>query len=81
MPLSHRPITPQNTSFDVCNECLDILHEMVRKFGVVLVADDQKNKTGMSETLVGCLLPLLEETRSGIRKRAIHCLGMVLLAI
>eukprot|EP00192_Tetraselmis_astigmatica_P000226 CAMPEP_0117662728 /NCGR_PEP_ID=MMETSP0804-20121206/8205_1 /TAXON_ID=1074897 /ORGANISM="Tetraselmis astigmatica, Strain CCMP880" /LENGTH=1235 /DNA_ID=CAMNT_0005469641 /DNA_START=95 /DNA_END=3802 /DNA_ORIENTATION=- len=68
-------INSKEASFDVCNECLDILHELVRKFGVVLVADDQKNNTGLSSVLLTCLLPLIEEPRAGIRKRAIHCLA------
>ena len=68
-------VKDSNNSFDVWNACLDILYEIVRKFGVILVSDDQKNNSGLAQSLVDSLLPLLEESRAGIRKRSIHCLG------
>ncbi|KAK9816878.1 hypothetical protein WJX72_006469 [[Myrmecia] bisecta] len=54
-------------SFDVVNESLDITNEVINKFGGLIKSDHAKLKDS--------LLPQLDETRAGLRKRAIHCLG------
>ena len=52
---------------DVTNECLDILNEIITKYGSLM--------TQQHAQLTGALLPLLDDRRSPMRKRAIGCLG------
>ena len=52
---------------DVTNECLDILNEVITKYGSLM--------TQQHAQLTGALLPLLDDRRSPMRKRAIGCLG------
>ena len=52
---------------DVTNECLDILNEVITKHGSLM--------TQQHAQLTGALLPLLDDRRSPMRKRAIGCLG------
>ena len=52
---------------DITNECLDILNEVITKYGSLM--------TQQHAQLTGALLPLLDDRRSPMRKRAIGCLG------
>ncbi len=54
------------------SDSLDILAEVTHKFGNLLVAEHARMKT--------VLVPLLDDTRAPIRKRAMHCLGACLCA-
>eukprot|EP00879_Flechtneria_rotunda_P007662 GHRR01008035.1.p1 GENE.GHRR01008035.1~~GHRR01008035.1.p1 ORF type:complete len:648 (+),score=253.35 GHRR01008035.1:1250-3193(+) len=57
----------QKETFDVINDSLDILSEVLAKFGHLLL--DQH------AAIVQTLLPYLDDSRHGIRKRALHCIG------
>ena len=46
--------------------CLDLLTDLAARYGPLLPDPD---------ALKAALLPELGESRAGIRKRAIHCLG------
>ena len=48
------------------SECLDVLTEIIAKFGSVVP---------QQEELKTALLPELDANRAGIRKRAIHCVA------
>jgi len=65
----------KEASFDLCNECLGILHEVIRKFGSALSEDTSRNVADTAEAVLECLLPLMDEPRAGIRKRVIHCIA------
>lgn len=43
---------------------------------MVMASEDVKNKTTQLASVLETLLPQMEEGRAGIRKRAIHCLGV-----
>eukprot|EP00983_Pelagomonas_calceolata_P042853 1138678-Pelagomonas_calceolata.AAC.13 len=52
---------------NVISDSLDILAEVTQKFGNLLVAEHARIKA--------TLVPLLDDARAPIRKRAMHCLG------
>ena len=52
---------------DVANASLEILNDLLNKFGGLMAGDHAR--------LRDSLLPLLEDNRAGVKKRAIHCLG------
>ena len=52
---------------DVVNASLEILNDLLNKFGGLMAGDHAR--------LRDSLLPLLEDNRAGVKKRAIHCLG------
>ena len=52
---------------DVVNASLEILNELLNKFGGLMAGDHAR--------LRDTILPLLEDNRAGVKKRAIHCLG------
>lgn len=54
-------------NFDVTNDSLDILTDVLAKFGHLL-ADQHA-------LILQTLLPYLDDSRQGIRKRALHCIG------
>jgi len=74
-PMMVQGVQKKEESFEICNESLDILHEVIRKFGMVMASEDVKNKTTQLASVLETLLPQMEEGRAGIRKRAIHCLA------
>lgn len=49
------------------SECLDILCDVLHRFGILMTADHEK--------LMNALLVQLNLQRAGLRKRAIQCLG------
>jgi len=57
----------QDTSTEVKSECLDILCDVLHRFGSLMTADHEK--------LMNALLVQLNLQRAGLRKRAIQCLG------
>ena len=54
-------------SYDVVSASLDLLCEVVGRFGDLVSAEHARIRD--------CLLPELDESRAGVRKRAIHCLS------
>jgi cullin-associated NEDD8-dissociated protein 1 len=60
-------ITSQDTSTEVKSECLDILCDVLHRFGGLMVDDH--------ELLLNALLMQLNLQRAGLRKRAIQCLA------
>lgn len=54
-------------SYDVVSASLDLLNEVVSKFGGLVAGEHARVRD--------CLLPELDESRAGVRKRAIHCLS------
>ena len=54
-------------SFDVVSASLDLLNEVLSKFGGLVASEHAR--------LRNALLPELDESRAGVRKRAIHCLS------
>lgn len=54
-------------NFEVMNDSLDILVDVLGKFGHLLPEQHA--------TIVAVLLPHLDDHRQGIRKRALHCIG------
>lgn len=54
-------------STEVKSECLDILCDVLHRFGGLMTADHEK--------LMNALLVQLNLQRAGLRKRAIQCLG------
>jgi hypothetical protein len=60
----------QDTSTEVKSECLDILCDVLHRFGSLMTADHEK--------LMNALLVQLNLQRAGLRKRAIQCLGKYL---
>lgn len=65
--LSNLSSMPQDTSVEVKSECLDILSDLLHRFGNLMIADHEK--------LLSALLAQLNLQRAGLRKRAIQCLG------
>ena len=57
----------QDMSTEVKSECLDILCDVLHRFGGLMTADHEK--------LMNALLVQLNLQRAGLRKRAIQCLG------
>ncbi len=57
----------QETSTEIKSECLDILCDVLHRFGGLMTADHEK--------LLNALLVQLNLQRAGFRKRAIQCLG------
>ncbi len=57
----------QETSTEIKSECLDILCNVLHRFGGLMTADHEK--------LLNALLVQLNLQRAGLRKRAIQCLG------
>ncbi|KAF6251732.1 armadillo-type protein [Scenedesmus sp. NREL 46B-D3] len=57
----------QKDSFEVLTDSLDILTDVVAKFGHLLPEQHA--------TIVQLLQPYLDDSRQGIRKRALHCIG------
>jgi hypothetical protein len=53
--------------FEITNASLEVLNEALSKFGGLM--------TESHAMLRDALLPVLEESRSGLRKRAVHCMG------
>ncbi|XP_024383560.1 cullin-associated NEDD8-dissociated protein 1 isoform X1 [Physcomitrium patens] len=60
-------ITNSDTSTEVKSECLDILCDVLHRFGSLMTIDHEK--------LVKALLMQLNLPRAGLRKRAIQCLA------
>ncbi|XP_024525263.1 cullin-associated NEDD8-dissociated protein 1 isoform X2 [Selaginella moellendorffii] len=60
-------ITATDTSTEVKSECLDILCDVLHRFGALLVPEHEK--------LLNALLVQLNLQRAGLRKRAIQCLA------
>lgn len=60
-------IDSQTTSFEVKSECLDILCDVLHRFGSLMAADHA--------TLMLTILGQLNSSRAGLRKRAIQCLA------
>jgi cullin-associated NEDD8-dissociated protein 1 len=60
-------ITSSETSTEIKSECLDILCDILHRFGGLMTADHEK--------LLNALLVQLNLQRAGLRKRAIQCLG------
>ncbi|CAM6099751.1 unnamed protein product [Calypogeia fissa] len=60
-------ITSQDTSTEVKSECLDILCDVLHRFGGLMVDDHER--------LLNALLMQLNLQRAGLRKRAIQCLA------
>ncbi|KAG0632469.1 hypothetical protein M758_1G330700 [Ceratodon purpureus] len=60
-------ITNPDTSTEVKSECLDILCDVLHRFGSLMTADHEK--------LMNALLVQLNLQRAGLRKRAIQCLA------
>jgi hypothetical protein len=54
-------------NFEVLTDSLDILTDVVAKFGHLLPEQHA--------TIVQLLQPYLDDSRQGIRKRALHCIG------
>uniref|UniRef100_A0A383V8K4 TATA-binding protein interacting (TIP20) domain-containing protein n=1 Tax=Tetradesmus obliquus TaxID=3088 RepID=A0A383V8K4_TETOB len=57
----------QKDNFEVLTDSLDILTDVVAKFGHLLPEQHA--------TIVQLLQPYLDDSRQGIRKRALHCIG------
>ncbi|KAK9835209.1 hypothetical protein WJX81_005880 [Elliptochloris bilobata] len=57
----------QKESYDIVSASLDLMNEVVSKFGGLVAAEHAR--------ICDCLLPELDESRAGVRKRAIHCLS------
>lgn len=56
------------------SDSLDISHELLSRYGSQMSVEQHT-------ALRQALLPLLNETRGGLRKRAINCLGVPLLIV
>ncbi len=56
-------------SFEVSNESMDIAITLLDRFGSVVT------QKGLQSRLQPALLPLLDDNRTALRKRAITCLG------
>ncbi|KAL3700206.1 hypothetical protein R1sor_018228 [Riccia sorocarpa] len=61
-------ITSSDTSTEVKSECLDILCDVLHRFGTLMTTADH-------EKLLNALLIQLNLQRAGLRKRAIQCLA------
>eukprot|EP00878_Enallax_costatus_P002222 GHUV01002394.1.p1 GENE.GHUV01002394.1~~GHUV01002394.1.p1 ORF type:complete len:958 (+),score=265.35 GHUV01002394.1:286-3159(+) len=57
----------QKDNFDITNDSLDILTDVLGKFGHLLPEQHAM--------ILQTLLPYLDDNRQGIRKRALHCIG------
>lgn len=55
-------------ALEIVGACMEIMNETIAKFGGLMRGEHSK--------LRDALVPALEEPRAGIRKRAIHGLGM-----
>jgi hypothetical protein len=53
----------------VLNDSLDVLHELLARFGSLLREQHAE--------IASVLLPLLDDHRAGARKRALHCIGVL----
>eukprot|EP00898_Chlorokybus_atmophyticus_P001722 jgi/Chlat1/2550/Chrsp175S02405 len=62
-------ISSPDVSPEVRSECLDILQEELQRFGPLLIPEHER--------LRDALLPQLDSTRAGIRKRTIQCVGVL----
>ncbi|KAH9575070.1 hypothetical protein CY35_01G092900 [Sphagnum magellanicum] len=66
-PKLTKGITSSETSTEIKSECLDILCDVLHRFGGLMTADHEK--------LLNALLVQLNLQRAGLRKRAIQCLA------
>lgn len=57
----------KGTSAEIKCECLDILCDVLHKYGNLMASDH--------EVLLGALLPQLSSNQAGVRKKAVSCLG------
>lgn len=60
-------ITVPGTSAEIKCECLDILCDVLHKYGNLMASDH--------EVLLGALLPQLSSNQAGVRKKAVSCLA------
>lgn len=71
---SHRAPLKVQDSFEVANESMDIAVTLLERFGGVITAK------GLQAKLQPALLPLLDDSRTALRKRTITCLCALLLS-
>lgn len=57
----------QGMSTEIKCECLDILCDVLHKYGNLMTSDH--------EVLLGALLPQLSTNQASVRKRAVSCIG------
>ncbi|KAL3643794.1 Cullin-associated NEDD8-dissociated protein 1 [Castilleja foliolosa] len=65
-----RGITAQGMSTDIKCECLDILCEVLHKYGNLMASDH--------EVLLGSLLPQLNTNQASVRKKTVSCIDDLL---
>lgn len=58
---------PQSDSFEVVGDSLDILADVLTKFGGLVGGEHARVRAALA--------PLLDDSRAALRKRALHCMG------